>query len=201
MNAAEYNTLFRRLSEFLVANGHDPQLFDLRAHIDETLTLNENKVNIAGILHMNKQRSGARQVKTDYCNTQQELCEVKCSSNACKEFVQHKCSGRIEPCSGRMEDYMPVKKNVGRPPEVSGPKRLMEHLAQTTRRDTGDRGDSQESPEVSGSRRLMEHLAQTTRRDTGSHGISPEYAEYMRRQAQGSTNLGNYGGMIRRRKR
>lgn len=96
----------RKIREDLVRNGYDPELVDVAALVDGTLSLPENRKNVAQQLRykLGKQPS-ARTVKkranVDYCDDLRHRCEVKGSKDACQEYGRTRCSsvtGKIEGC-------------------------------------------------------------------------------------------------------
>lgn len=108
----------RKLAEFIVKHGYDPQVFDLDEHIDRTLSYRENRDNIAKILDIKRDRTNRKQIDHEYCGHLQEQCEIKCDNSSCKTYQKEGCQasmGKVEPCgisrkgSGEKKCPIPVR--------------------------------------------------------------------------------------------
>lgn len=96
----------RTIRADLVRAGYDPETVDVEALVDSTLTLRENRANVAGKLrYKNKGKVSARQQKKradeGWCDHLRDQCERKGDSASCKSYGRDKCSsvtGKIPGC-------------------------------------------------------------------------------------------------------
>ena len=91
----------RRLQEFLIRNGYDPETFDLEQHIDRSLNYRENRANIAGLLNIRAALTGRKQIEHEYCEDLGQQCEIKCDKNSCQIYRRIGCvktHGKITGC-------------------------------------------------------------------------------------------------------
>lgn len=90
----------------LIRVGLDPQTIDVHALVDGTLSLPENRRNIARKLKYSVGvKAGVREQKkkvdTQYCGWLREKCEVNGDKESCKAYGRDKCApvtGKIEGC-------------------------------------------------------------------------------------------------------
>lgn len=107
----------RKLREYIVKAGYDPETFDINAYVDSSLSYRENRANIAGLLKIKKKSTGGRkaqqrQADHQYCEHLQEKCEISCDNNACKTYNREGCRdilGRVEPCGKDKVCPIPVR--------------------------------------------------------------------------------------------
>lgn len=101
----------RRLQEYLVSHGHDPETFDLDQHIDRSLSYPENCRNIAAILSIRAARIGRTQIDAEYCDHLGHQCEIRCNRKACLQYRRIGCQkeyGKVTGC-GSVERTIRVR--------------------------------------------------------------------------------------------
>jgi len=87
----------QKLQVHLSKHGHDPELFDLRAHMDPTLNYAEQRENISAQLGIRSQpgQLGWRDRDPEYrhmqCMSLQERCELDVDQESCQEYADMGC--------------------------------------------------------------------------------------------------------------
>ena len=110
----------RKLQEYLVSRGHDPQSFDLDQHIDRSLSYPENRQNIEGILNIRHACTGRKQLDSEYCDHLTHQCEIRCDNNACLLYRRIGCQkeyGKVVGCVHERVCPIPVRAFCVRPYE------------------------------------------------------------------------------------
>ena len=87
----------RKIQEFLVMHGYDPETIDVPAIVDRRLRYDENKKNIARLLNIKAATTNRKQIDEMYCHHLSHECEIRCDNNACKSYRRN-CDGEVEPC-------------------------------------------------------------------------------------------------------
>jgi hypothetical protein len=90
----------------LVKAGHDPEAVDVDALVDGTLTIGENRKNVAAKLRykLGKKpgvRESKRRADVGACESLRHQCEIKGDTQSCRDYGRSKCSsvtGKIEGC-------------------------------------------------------------------------------------------------------
>lgn len=96
----------RAIKADLVRNGYDPETVDVNALVDGTLSLPENRKNIAQKLRYKlgkklSRRESKKKANVDYCESLRHQCEIKGDTQSCREYGRDNCSsvtGKIEGC-------------------------------------------------------------------------------------------------------
>lgn len=91
----------QKINRAIVEAGHDPESFDVIAHVDSNLSYPENLRNIRKILNISRSKRNPQQISHEYCNHLSNECEIKCHKRACNQFKREKCPGEAEPCAAK----------------------------------------------------------------------------------------------------
>jgi hypothetical protein len=89
-----------KISQYLADHGLDPEVIDVSAEIDRTLSLPENIKNISELYGVTIEKEPGAD---DYCLFLQEKCELECDAESCEMFNAEKCAGAVEPCPAEKE--------------------------------------------------------------------------------------------------
>ncbi len=90
----------------LVKAGYDPETVDVDALVDGTLSIHENRANVARQLRYKlgkkpSARAARQQADVGHCESLRHQCEIKGDKQSCRDYGRVKCSsvtGKIEGC-------------------------------------------------------------------------------------------------------